>query len=84
MIRATRERDEMVLDWIRLRVLGMPLREISRLHYPNNSAESINVMTNSVVNDDLALSGEAEDAVLAAYWPSGKRRPKADNRGGVE
>jgi hypothetical protein len=69
----TRQDDEVLLDWLQLRVSGKTSAEVGALY--NVTQERVRSATIRVVDDDLDHSGETEKEVLSGYWPR-KRRKK--------
>lgn len=63
----TREEDEKLLEWLRLRSRGAKTPDIGALY--STTENRVRVSTNRVVKADAALCGLG---VLDAYWPGAR------------
>lgn len=70
IIHYTREADEALLQMMRWRIDGYTANRIAG-HFGLPSANTVRVMTNRILDADVAESGEPEGAVRAAYWGQG-------------
>lgn len=61
-----RAMDERDLAWLALRASGEPVSRFAG-HYGVTSAH-VYLTTGRILADDVAMSGEPEDVVRAAYW----------------
>ena len=62
----TREEDDQILDFLRLRVQGVPVRDIARRF--GVSGSFVDKSTRKVLAADLNESGEPDEVVKLAYW----------------
>jgi len=66
--RTTRDRDEEVLHWLRLRTKGRTLVQIAKITGYASGWKDIANLTDRVRRDDLKMSGEPAETVCQAYW----------------
>jgi hypothetical protein len=72
----TRQADELLLDWLRLRAEGKTSVEVAAIY--GVTQERVRSATSRVVDEDIDHSGETEKAVLAGYWPRKRRKTEAE------
>jgi hypothetical protein len=65
---ASRERDDEILLWVRLRARGWTVRQIADRFNPGGNPQYIRTLTDRVRDQDMLGSGEDSATVKQSYW----------------